>query len=188
MPQAGRLGDNAQVPSDSHGCICCAHSCIGPATTGSQDVHVNERLALRIQDTGVHSSCCGPNTWVAVAGAPHVLINGRKAHRLTDVTQHCGGVGQLVGGSSDVIIGDEGGGGSESQFVKTKYDEAFVLLDEDTGKPVADQSYRIIRADGQEITGKTDKEGRTVLLEADEAESIRIEVVDEHDEDAFPSE
>lgn len=119
MPEAGRLGDNARVPSDSHGSVCCAHDCVGPATKGSEDVLINGRPALRIQDVGVHSSCCGANQWQAVAGAPAVLINDRKAHRLGDATQHCGGGGKLIEGSGDVIIGDSGGSSSPADMAKT---------------------------------------------------------------------
>jgi hypothetical protein len=33
------------------------------------------------------------------------LINNRPAHRIGDTDQHCGGVGFLVEGSLDVIVG-----------------------------------------------------------------------------------
>lgn len=106
MPAAGRLGDKAHAPADSHGCPACAHPVSGPAVSGSTDVLINGKPALRVGDSGVHSACCGPNTWTAVGGAGTVLINGRMAHRLGDATQHCGGAGHLVEGSPDVIIGD----------------------------------------------------------------------------------
>ena len=66
---------------------------------------VNGRPALRVGDPGVHSSCCGPNTWVAAAGSGSVFINGIPAHRLGDAVTHCGGSGNLVEGSGDVITG-----------------------------------------------------------------------------------
>ena len=175
MPEAGRLGDQAHVPSDSHGSVCCAHSCIGPATSGSGDVLINGRPALRIDDQGVHSSCCGGNTWVAVAGAPAVLINDRKAHRLNDATQHCGGAGKLVEGSPDVIIGDGGGGAQQLG----RYDQAFYLKYDDTGEPVANRRFRIIREDGSVIEGTTDDQGRTQTVESQQSERVRIEVIDE---------
>ena len=106
MPAQGRLGDQSEVPSDSHGCPACAHSCIGPAVAGSPDVNVNGKPALRIGDPGVHSSCCGANEWAAKAGAPGVFINGIAAHRLGDAVTHCGGMGKLVEGSPDVFVGD----------------------------------------------------------------------------------
>ena len=73
--------------------------------TGSQNVMVNSRPALRVTDNGVHSHCCGPNTWVAVKGSMTVLINNLQAHRLNDADQHCGGPGYMIEGSPDVLVG-----------------------------------------------------------------------------------
>jgi hypothetical protein len=77
-------------------------------------VFINQRPALRVDDVGIHAVCCGPNMWKAQQGAPTVIINGKAAFRLNDPSRHCGGQGQLIEGSSDVIIGDasSGGGGS----------------------------------------------------------------------------
>lgn len=110
MPSAGRKGDAAHCPADSHGCPACPHDVTGPAVEGSGDVLINGRLALRVGDRGSHGACCGPNQWQATGGAPGVLINGRRAHRVGDDVAHCGGSGVLVGGSGDVIIGDLAGG------------------------------------------------------------------------------
>lgn len=105
MPGMSRLGDKAQAPVDAHGCPACPHPVIGPAITGSQDVMINFKPALRMGDKGIHAICCGPNTWQPIKGSGTVLINGKPAVRLGDTTQHCGGVGQMVEGSTDVIVG-----------------------------------------------------------------------------------
>lgn len=112
MPEAGRKGDLGHCPADSHGCPACPHDVRGPATEGSPDVRINGEPALRVGDPGDHASCCGPNRWQAVGGAPAVLINGKAAHRKGDATAHCGGDGQLITGSGDVIIGDLSAGGA----------------------------------------------------------------------------
>ena len=109
MPAAGRLGDRAQVPSDSHGGVCCAHGAVGPATAGSPNVNVNSKPSLRVGDPGVHSSCCGANKWNAKEGSPSVFVNGIKAHRMGDETKHCGGMGKLIEGSGNVNIGGKQG-------------------------------------------------------------------------------
>ncbi len=108
MPGVGRLGDLSQTQADAHGCPGCPHPATGPAITGSPDVLVNGRPALRGQgeDVGVHAACCGPNMWKTVMGSPTVLINGKPAHRLNDLDAHCGGVGKLTTASTDVIAGD----------------------------------------------------------------------------------
>lgn len=108
MPEAGRVGDQAQCPADSHGCPGCAHSVMGPASAGSPDVLINYRAALRVGDPGIHSACCGGNSWNAAQGSPTVFINGKAVHRLGDMTAHCGGTGKLITGSPDVIVGDWG--------------------------------------------------------------------------------
>jgi uncharacterized Zn-binding protein involved in type VI secretion len=77
----------------------------GPATTGSPTVRVNNKPALRLGDIGIHTACCGPNMWTAIQGSATVLINGMPAHRMGDLDQHCGGMGVLVEGSNDVIVG-----------------------------------------------------------------------------------
>jgi uncharacterized Zn-binding protein involved in type VI secretion len=68
-------------------------------------VLVNYRPALRVGDKGIHAACCGPNTWEAIAGSATVLINHKPAHRLGDMDKHCGGLGQMIEGSTDVITG-----------------------------------------------------------------------------------
>lgn len=105
MPPAGRLGDRAHAPICAHGCPACPHPVIGPAVVGSGDVLINGRPALRIGDMGTHAVCCGPNIWNAQSGSGTVLINGKGAFRLGDLSKHCGGLGQLIEGSMDVIIG-----------------------------------------------------------------------------------
>ncbi len=105
MPPQARLGDQAKVPADGHGCPGCMHCCIGPSIKGSTDVLVNNKPAVRVTDNGVHSGCCGPNTWIATKGSGTVIINGLKAHRLNDETTHCGGMGTTIEGSDNVITG-----------------------------------------------------------------------------------
>ena len=105
MPPQARLGDHAKVPADSHGCPGCAHTCVGPAITGSPNVLVNSRPAVRVTDKGIHSACCGPNSWVATQGSTSVIFNNLQAHRKTDKTTHCGGMGKTIQGSANVIVG-----------------------------------------------------------------------------------
>jgi len=109
MPSQGRLRDKSFVAADGHGCPTCPHPAIGPATQGSPNVFVNSLPALRVDDTGIHTACCGLNTWKAVAGSATVFINGKAAHRMGDKDTHCGGDGKLVEGSPNVFVGDSGG-------------------------------------------------------------------------------
>jgi len=105
MPGQGRIGDKAFAAACNHGCPICPHPVQGPGVQGSMDVLVNGLNALRLDDPGIHSPCCVLNTWKAAAGSGTVLINDKPAHRLGDKTQHCGGTGNLVEGSANVIVG-----------------------------------------------------------------------------------
>jgi uncharacterized Zn-binding protein involved in type VI secretion len=101
----GRLGDNSKVPADAHGCMACPHPGVGQAVSGSPDVICNSKPALRVDDRGIHEGCCGSNTWIAKSGSATVFINNKPAHRRGDLDQHCGGMGKLVEGSSNVDVG-----------------------------------------------------------------------------------
>lgn len=100
-----RTGDDANVPSDSHGCLACPHNCTGPHVVGSNDVFTNGKPTVRVGDAGVHACCCGPNTHTAAVGSATVFVNGKKVHRKDDATDHCGGKGTSIVGSDDVYAG-----------------------------------------------------------------------------------
>jgi uncharacterized Zn-binding protein involved in type VI secretion len=95
MKAAGRTGDHSS----------CGPSGSGPAVTGSSNILINGRGALRVGDIGVTPSCCESRQWSAEGGAPSVLFNGRRAHRRGDGVAH-EAVGRLIFGSSNVVIGD----------------------------------------------------------------------------------
>ena len=105
MPPQSRVGDRAMNPADSHGNLCCAHGVSGPGVSGSPNILINDQPPLRIGDPGVHSGCCGPNTWNTSAGSGTVFFNGIPACRLGDATIHCGGAGNLIEGSENVLTG-----------------------------------------------------------------------------------
>ncbi len=182
MPQQGRLGDKSMVPADAHGCPACPHTCVGPAVAGSPDVMVNDKPALRIGDPGVHSACCGPNTWVAQTGAPAVYINGRKAHRLGDVDAHCGGSGKMIEGSPNVIVGDQGGGGkagnAKPEPTGCRFEGGFKLVCEITGVELDDVPYEIRSASGKKVSGRCLPGGLTQLLGTEAAEGLDLLVLD----------
>lgn len=116
MPPQARVGDQALVAADAHGCPACPHTGTGPALAGSADVLANGLAAIRVGDSGMISTCCSPNTWTASAGSRTVLINHHPAHRLGDKILHLGLPGSTVAGSPDVLVGDaEGEGAGDGQ-------------------------------------------------------------------------
>lgn len=106
MPGAARLGDIVTCPLDSHGCLSCPHNTTGPILQGSKDVYINGKPAAYVGCKGIHAACCGSNTFTIAEGAPTVFINGYPAARIGDRTANCGGSGEIITGSSDVIIGN----------------------------------------------------------------------------------
>ncbi len=105
MPPVSRVKDNAHCPSDVHGCNSCPHPVTGPGTIGSPNILINGLQPLRVGDPGVHSGCCGPNTWFVAEGSTTVNFNDTPVARYGDRTTHCGGTGTLIAGSKNVIIG-----------------------------------------------------------------------------------
>jgi uncharacterized Zn-binding protein involved in type VI secretion len=129
---------------------------------GSPNVNVNGRPAIRVDDPGIHTACCGGNTWNAQTGSKSVFINGKPAHRLGDVVRHCGGVGKCIEGSGNVFVGDNGGSGtlgsSSSQSELLHFVE--VVLVDLSGAPVANIEYTLNLPNGSVIRRKTDSTGR----------------------------
>jgi type VI secretion system secreted protein VgrG len=56
------------------------------------------------------------------------------------------------------------------------FDEAFILIDKNTGMPLANYPYKIKRSDNTYEAGVTDEEGRTHLVTATEVEHLSIEI------------
>lgn len=57
------------------------------------------------------------------------------------------------------------------------YDEAFILMDEDTKEPLANLRYRIKKADGSIEEGITDENGQTHITTGTAAEAAYIEII-----------
>jgi len=109
MPQAARVGDTSVGTPHCHSVHPWSptpHPVSGPIQAGAATVFINNMPAARLNDPGVHSACCGPNTYQIVAGSGTVTIEGMPAARLGDSTLHCGmASGSIVVGSPTVTIG-----------------------------------------------------------------------------------
>lgn len=99
------VGDHARCERDVHACGACPHDVRGPATVGSPTVFINGKPLLRRCDTGVHASCCGAQEWEAVQGSATVLVDRQPVVRLRDMTRHCGGIGEMIEGSANILVG-----------------------------------------------------------------------------------
>ncbi len=54
------------------------------------------------------------------------------------------------------------------------FSEQFRAIDKTSGKPIADQNYRLVLADGSEIRGQTDKDGLTQRVSSAQKESVKL--------------
>jgi uncharacterized Zn-binding protein involved in type VI secretion len=174
MTRAARIDDCANVPHDDHGCACCPHTCAGPATSGSSTVLINDRPAVRVNDRGLHGACCAGNAWIAIEGAPRVLIGGQLAHRMGDRTQHCGGIGRTVQGSDNVLIGNH----CPEETKRRTW--VAISLHDDRGAPVPHARFAVTLPDGSIWTGRLDGAGRARRDDVPEG-SCQVRFVD------FPS-
>lgn len=168
LPRAARAGDAARTPhggdddgGDDERCDRCPHDEVGRSATGSVNVLVNRRRALRVGDKGVHETCQGTGEWEATHGAPRVLINNKRAHRLGDDVRYRGGwTGHTVQGSPDVLIGNYVAGERAEQFAAS-----MVLTDMPgpAGAPLMHAPWRLL-LDGRMVErGETDASGRLQL-------------------------
>jgi uncharacterized Zn-binding protein involved in type VI secretion len=103
-PLYAAIGDLALCEADVHSCPACPHRVKGPITNGSPNVTVRGKPAARVGDAGVHSACCGSNTYTISEGDPNVLIDGRPAARIGDETRHCGGLGKIIGAAKEYFV------------------------------------------------------------------------------------
>ena len=102
MPEQCREGDFSLTWTEVEKIL---PACFGPAIKGSPTMMVDGKPALRVPDEGVHFLCTSSNQWRAVEGSATVLIDGMPAVRKGDQTLHCGGLGKMITGSSNCLIG-----------------------------------------------------------------------------------
>lgn len=156
---AARLSDTNACPQNGHG--------PNPVVSGSPDVIFNNLPVARVGD----STACGD---IIVVGIANILINGQPIAHLGSSTAH-GGV--IISGSGDILVGTEV---SHAPFtppdpIPGLFDEHFVLLEDDTGQPLAKHPYRLRTASGKTMEGVTDEQGKTATISAWQAESIVVE-------------
>ncbi len=108
MPSAARVGDIAVGAPHCHSVHPWSpvpHPVTGPIQTGAATVFIENMQAARLNDTGVHAACCGPNTFQIVSSSATCIIEGMAAARMGDSTLHCSmAPGSIVSGAATVMI------------------------------------------------------------------------------------
>lgn len=155
--------------------------------SGSPFTDIDGKPVARTSDA-VACPKCGPTT--IVGGDATIIIDGQPVARHGDATA-CGST--LIAGKQarafiDAGAASGGSGGSVLAAVASlasavaaapAFDEAFVLKSAETGKPLGNRRYRILRADGATEEGTTDADGKTGLVASEAAEALRIELEEE---------
>lgn len=160
---AGRLGDASRVEGPG----------VGRAVTGSANVLLNQRPALRVGDRGVHRARGGNGEWEAEAGAPRVLINGSRVVRIGDPVHDGRRRGKMVQGSPNVLVGNHVAGERTQRFA-TK----MLLTDMPgpAGVPLMHARWSLFLGDRLVEEGETDATGKLAIhstLEPNRAYELR---------------
>ena len=149
MPNAARKGD-----------IGSAHGCFppSPAIEGSDDVIINNKPAVRLDDAYAAHGCgkCPPHGRKASQGSATVNINGKPAVRIGD-SINCGGTAQT--GSPNVLIGDETWTGLPFEPVKPKLELFVTLTPGSNHHPYTNEPYKLYKDGGLVQEGFTNDNG-----------------------------
>ncbi len=83
----------------------------------------------------------------------------------------------MLQGSPNVLIGDYGCGDPPGPPA-VGYNRRFILVDEQTQKPLVDREYRIVRPNGDVIVGRTDERGYTTQVETSNLEALVVDILE----------
>lgn len=118
MPSRGvaRAGDDSLSETDLHmsGPVPIKSTVVGAVQTSSASTFVNNRGVVRKNDTGLHGSCMGSNSFKVLDGSKSFFVDGKPVSREGDPTYHCNspivgaGMGKIQSPvSTNVYAGDE---------------------------------------------------------------------------------
>lgn len=127
---------------------------------------------------------------IVLSAADEIILQAPKVRFLAKGAQVDIGSGEIVqqcSGNHTIksakFVHVTGGGGDITAVAlpasDVKTNERIVLFDQQTGLPVKSRSYRAILADGQEVEGQTDAEGRTELMHSASMGDVQI-VIEPH--------
>jgi uncharacterized Zn-binding protein involved in type VI secretion len=130
---------------------------------------------------------CKKNCVIAEGYAHSTLTNGRS--QVIHGMKTSGGCPLLSTLNDFDGVGNERGAEIPIRFVQDNegawvgktnegYDQHFVLTDEKTGAPVADRYYRMT-FNGKTVEWKTDANGKTAKVAADDPSEVAIEIMPE---------
>lgn len=149
-----------------------------PTTGGGQVLSGNSMFLIEgipIACVGDKATCPKHKTVATIiSGDPHMQIFGKAAARVND-SLSCGC--KLLP-KQNLVVQDNGGGVSQGTSAHSSQEQTqnsfvpatdehglkFQIKDQETGKPLAQQYFKLKSPDGSEIEGFTDKSGYTDLI------------------------
>lgn len=127
---------------------------------------------------------------IVLSAADEIILQAPKVRFLAkgaqvyigsgEIVQQCSGNHTIKSAKFAHVTG--GGGDVAALTLPTsdvKADERIVLFDQQSGLPVKNRSYRAILADGQEVEGRTDADGRTELMHSASMGDVQI-IIEPH--------
>jgi len=160
-----------------------------PTTGGGQVISGNSMFLV----DGIPVACVGDKATcpthkvvaTIVSGDPYMQIFGKAAARVND-SLSCGC--KLLP-QQNLVVQDNGGGSAQGSQASKAQDSfvpqtdehglKFQLKDQETGKPLAQQYFKLKGPDGTEIEGFTDKSGFTELIKTGtEAKEVDLTTFD----------
>jgi type VI secretion system secreted protein VgrG len=127
---------------------------------------------------------------IVLSAADEIILQAPKVRFLAkgaqvdigsgEIVQQCSGNHTIKSAKFAHVTG--GGGDVAAVTLPTsdvKADERIVLFDQQSGLPVKNRSYRAILADGQEVEGRTDADGRTELMHSASMGDVQI-IIEPH--------
>ncbi len=149
----------------------------GTVLTGSTVTDIDGKPVARVTDIATCPAHSGQ--FPIVDGDETIIVDGQPV-ALHDSKLSCGCT--LIAAQQlhvYVDAGTEQAATPAAPIAQIPYDEAFILLAEDTGKPLVNRLYRIYREDGSIEEGKTDAKGLTHVVNSDKPEALRVELGEE---------
>lgn len=159
----------------------------GRVITGSPQTDIDGKPIARVGDRATCPKCKG--MFPIVSGDATFLVDGQPVARHGDYLACCC---RLVSVRQFRVFLDEDTSDdptadaamfrarvSEAAAGAVAYDEAFALVSEFTGKPLANRRYRVIRKSGAVEEGVTDSEGLTHLVTSELPELLHVELGEE---------
>ncbi|MGE5450297.1 MAG: type VI secretion system Vgr family protein [Acidobacteriota bacterium] len=141
------------------------------AHTDAQQIWADQ--AITVQSTTDEIRIQASDSITLSAGQSAIVIKGG------DLTFTCPGNWTVKGATHDWGSGG-GGGASLIALPDTRvklFDEAFVIRNQATGKPIPNQRYRLRLQDGTVEAGVTDEQGRTHVISSDGPHSVQVEIL-----------